>query len=473
MNRVFFCYMMAVFSILIMTSCSVRKAAPVSSVEKAADVLVQLEDSLRGGHLGLLVMEAETGKVLAEHNSHKYFVPASNTKLLSLYAGLKYLGDSLPGLYYYDAGDTMYVQPTGDPTLLARDYKIHPVMNWLAGVNKPVVFDASNWRAERYGRGWTWSDYQASYQQERSALPVYGNMMPVRFTAKGDSVNFEGTKIWAVTPHLVLGENTADRVWQMKPESLAYFHTPQSRQNIINRNYAANGYEVNYNGRDTAFAAYIPFVTHGIKTGVEILRARLNKSENQFIVRNVSTGGGKLFNRKPSTIYSQPLDSMLRPMMHRSDNFFAEQTLLMASQAFLGFMSERAMIDTLLKTDLKGMPDKPVWVDGSGLSRYNLFSPADFVWLLDKLRNEFPIERIKAILPTGNAGTLTNYYTALNGKIFAKTGTLSGQVALSGYLYAKSGKLLLFSALVNNHNMEAPMVRRMVERYLMGVWEGN
>jgi D-alanyl-D-alanine carboxypeptidase/D-alanyl-D-alanine-endopeptidase (penicillin-binding protein 4) len=46
-------------------------------------------------------------------------------------------------------------------------------------------------------------------------------------------------------------------------------------------------------------------------------------------------------------------------MMHRSDNFFAEQTLLMASNEKLGFMSDRAMIDTLLKTDLKDIPQNP------------------------------------------------------------------------------------------------------------------
>jgi D-alanyl-D-alanine carboxypeptidase/D-alanyl-D-alanine-endopeptidase (penicillin-binding protein 4) len=102
-----------------------------------------------------------------------------------------------------------------------------------------------------------------------------------------------------------------------------------------------------------------------------------------------------------------------------------------------------------------------------------MLSPADFVWLLDKIKKEFGMDRVKGIMQTGNTGTLTNYYKDLTGKMYAKTGTLSGQVALSGYLYAKSGKLLLFSALVNNHNTEAARVRRQIEKYLIGIWEGN
>lgn len=466
-NKYFSFYLIAIFGIAV--GCK----APQQIVAKPANAAQQLEDSLFGGHLGILVMEAESGKILAEHNSHKYFVPASNTKLVSMYAGLKYLGDSLVGLRFYDAGDTIYAQPTGDPTILASDYKMHPVLNWMANINKPIVMDASKWRAERYGRGWTWSDYQASYQQERSALPVYGNMMPLMFTAKGDSTYYGGAKRWETTPKLTLGEHTKEQVWQVQPESLSYIYMPQLRFNTISRNYAANGYEVKYNGRDTVFETEIPMVTHGIKTAVEILRARLNKNETDIIIRNSASAQPQTSNLKQQTLKSQPLDSMLKPMMYRSDNFYAEQTLMMASTEFLGYMSDRAIIDTLLKSEFKDMPDKPVWVDGSGLSRYNLFSPADFVWLLNKMRNEFEMERIKAILPTGNAGTLKNYYKSLNGKIFAKTGTLSGVVGLSGYLYAKSGKLLLFSALVNNHNMEGPAVRRLVERYLLGVWEAN
>ncbi len=443
-------------------------SAPSKARLGKQNVLKDLEDSLGGGHLGVLVVEAATGRQLAEISSHKYFVPASNTKLLSLYAGLKYLPDTLIGLRYYDAGDTLYARPTGDPTLLADEYKIHPVMDWLKRAKKPVVMDASNWKAERYGRGWTWSDYQAGYQPERSALPVNGNLMPVVFTAKGDSSNYDGQKKWMVTPNLQLGKDG----WTLPAESLSFVYTPGTRFNRISRNYSSNGFEVNYNGRDTSFTTEIPFVTYGIKTGIEMLRARLNKTENELVISKPA-GVSKILNIQYKILHSQPLDSMLRPMMHRSDNFYAEQTLLMASNEFLGYMSDRDMIDTMMKTDFKDMPDKPVWADGSGLSRYNLQSPANYVWLLEKMRREYSMARLMDILPTGNDGTLTNYYKELSGKMFAKTGTLSGVVALSGYLYAKSGKLLIFSVLVNNHNTEAARVRRQVERFLLGVWEGN
>jgi D-alanyl-D-alanine carboxypeptidase/D-alanyl-D-alanine-endopeptidase (penicillin-binding protein 4) len=172
---------------------------------------------------------------------------------------------------------------------------------------------------------------------------------------------------------------------------------------------------------------------------------------------------------KFKTIYSRPTDSLLKVMMHRSDNFFAEQTLLMVSNEKLGVMNDEKIIDTLLKTDFKDLPQKPRWVDGSGLSRYNLFSPQDFVSILEKMKNEFGMERIKAILATGGTGTISSYYKADSGFIYAKTGTLSGVVALSGYLYTKKGKLLIFSTLINNHQASATAVRRAVEFFLQSI----
>jgi D-alanyl-D-alanine carboxypeptidase/D-alanyl-D-alanine-endopeptidase (penicillin-binding protein 4) len=141
----------------------------------------------------------------------------------------------------------------------------------------------------------------------------------------------------------------------------------------------------------------------------------------------------------------------------------------MVSNHLMGIMNEAKIIDTLLKTDFIDLPQKPRWVDGSGLSRYNLFSPQDFVTILNKMANDFGMERLRQIFPTGGEGTMRNYFRADSNYIFAKTGTLSGVVSLSGLLYTRKNKLLVFSIIVNNHRSSATDIRRAVERFLQGI----
>jgi D-alanyl-D-alanine carboxypeptidase/D-alanyl-D-alanine-endopeptidase (penicillin-binding protein 4) len=158
-------------------------------------------------------------------------------------------------------------------------------------------------------------------------------------------------------------------------------------------------------------------------------------------------------------------------MMHNSDNFFAEQTLLMASNEHLGYMNDEKIIDSILNSDLIDVPQRPKWVDGSGLSRYNLFTAQSFVYILNKMKKEFGFERMKVILPTGGEGTLSSYYKKDAGFIYAKTGTLSNNCAISGYLVTKKGKLLIFSILANNYITGATPVRKAVEQFLQQLRE--
>ena len=143
--------------------------------------------------------------------------------------------------------------------------------------------------------------------------------------------------------------------------------------------------------------------------------------------------------------------------------------MIMASNERLGKMNTGLMIDSMMKSALAGIPQKPTWVDGSGLSRYNLFTPEDFIWLLRQMKDEVGLERLKTILPAGNEGTLTGYYTDQPDHIFAKTGTLTGVVALSGYIITSKNKLLVFSILVNNHRASASEVRRAVEKFVIAL----
>ncbi len=153
-------------------------------------------------------------------------------------------------------------------------------------------------------------------------------------------------------------------------------------------------------------------------------------------------------------VWSGSLDSLLRPMMFNSDNFLAEQ--------LWRTIKKQTSLDTLFK----GSATQPSWVDGCGLSRYNLFTPQQFIYVLNKIYSDAGVNRIKTIFPTGNRGTLRNYYLREQGSVYAKTGTLTGVVALSGYLFTKNKKLLLFSVLVNNHNTKASIIRRRVERFI-------
>ena len=90
-------------------------------------------------------------------------------------------------------------------------------------------------------------------------------------------------------------------------------------------------------------------------------------------------------------VWSQPTDSVLRPMMYNSDNFFAEQLLLMVAEERTGVINDAAIIDSITQK----LKNKVVWVDGSGLSRYNLFTPDAFVEILDSMRVEFGMDALK------------------------------------------------------------------------------
>ncbi len=438
---------------LLLSSCSTQQ-----KLSKELKKNLLNDSAFTNAFVGVAVYDAEKKQFLYQHNSNKYFVPASNTKLPTLYAGLKYLGDSLIGLKYTEQNDTLFLQPTGDPTLLHPNYKQNPVIDFLKQQNKTLIISNSNWKAEALGYGWAWDDYLGYYMTERSSMPVYGNIIKwiqQRNVEKKETGNDTSVSVFT-DPEINWDAN---------------FSTKKSTAFDITRPRTENVYTI-HEGKEMKRELEIPFVTNGLQSALALLKDTLHKDiveTNDQISKNSERSRWTDF----KIIHSQPSDSMFRPLMHSSDNFFAEQILMMVSNILLGYMDEQRLIDTLLKTDLKGFPQKPKWVDGSGLSRYNLFTPEDFVWLLGKMKDEFGLERLKLLLPTGNEGTLRNYYKDESGLIFAKTGTLSGHVALSGFLITSKNKLLIFSVQVNNHYTSGTAVRRAVEKFLQKIRREN
>ena len=455
--------------LFILSACSVQKQIAKSAKDVVLDV-----KALKTAHIGISIFDPAANKYLYNYQGDKYFVPASNTKLPTCYAAMKYLGDSLVAGRIIEYRNDLIVYPSGDPTFLNEEFSYQPLLSQLKQKGKSIIIRFGAWRDEKWGSGWTWNDYKETYMAERSAMPMYGNIVKLlNIDESAMSVfGITDTARYTVLPKLFSNKIYWDYSYHFK--ELAKKHPGNYLlEKIKNRTF---GFKAGRNMETNNF-----FVTPDIEpqkiqkltfsTSPEITNKLLEDTiYKRAINENVYFDGHEILNNADLlVIHSQPTDSLLKPMMHRSDNFFAEQALLMVSNEKLGYMNDEKIIDTLLKTDFKDLPQKPRWADGSGLSRYNLFTPQDFVAILNKMKNEFGMERIKTILATGGEGTISNYYKADSGYIYGKTGTLAGVVAFSGFLYTKSGRLLIFSTLINNHQTSSTEVRRAIEKFLQEV----
>jgi D-alanyl-D-alanine carboxypeptidase/D-alanyl-D-alanine-endopeptidase (penicillin-binding protein 4) len=155
---------------------------------------------------------------------------------------------------------------------------------------------------------------------------------------------------------------------------------------------------------------------------------------------------------------SAPLLDDIRVINKTSENLHAELALRLAGKlrgnggSFEGGIA--AVKQFLLQAGLKD--DEFTFLDGSGLSRRDLVTPAATVQLLIYATRQPWGPAFEESLPvSGVDGSLTDRFqkTPTAGLIHAKTGSLSHVNALSGYGQTKSGKRFVFSIFCNNHNV--------------------
>jgi D-alanyl-D-alanine carboxypeptidase/D-alanyl-D-alanine-endopeptidase (penicillin-binding protein 4) len=370
---------------------------------------------------GFYLMDAQSGNLILSRNADHYFTPASNTKILTLAACLTVLGDSLTGVEYRAEKNNLTIRGAADPTFLHPKFEYwQPVYHFLASQKDATVINYTQrpFTEKRFGAGWCWDDYDTQYQPERSIMPIFGNCFEVEtnpFTNKCFT-------------------------------NPAYFNNYQSdifeatREEFSNKWTAAN--------LDPAEVQTIPFVT----------------SENLIVRLLADTLPAQKIELAPNlpqqdqtkewqTITSCPVDTVYRWMMYESDNFFAEQLLIMAAMKKLGITSQDSIIKWTINSAFPPSTTPPRWVDGSGLSRYNLITPRYLCRVLSQLYHTQTQERLFSLFPAGGLrGTIKGWYGSDTGKayIFAKTGSMSGVHCLSGYILTKSGKILIFSFMHNN-----------------------
>ena len=374
---------------------------------------------------GLIVYNPRTKDTIFSHNAERYFTPASNTKIFTLYTALQYLPKKIPALKYAVHQDTLIVRGTGDPSFLHPYFKDSTALKFMQKYNA-IKLVTDNYSDEKFGPGWAWEDYDTYFSPERSAFPMYGNVVTI--------YNADSLKTY---PEFLVSQTSL---------------TSSKR----NRDFNTNRFYYKQNQNDTI---EVPLVLK--ESMLKALWDNLIPNRVTFIPNTTIKTEHTLYNNvKPDSLYKR--------MMHQSDNFLAEQILALASSTISDTLDTDHIRKEVLQEQLKDLKQQPEWVDGSGLSRYNLFTPLSFVQVLEKLYNELPRKSLFNIFPTGGeSGTIKNWYDNKDKPfVYAKTGTLKNNHALSGYLITNSNDILIFSFMNNNHVKSLSKVKENMQTIL-------
>lgn len=393
------------------------------------------------GFTGVMIYDPQKKKVIYEYNSHKYFTPASNTKLLTFYTGLQILGDSVPALEYTLQNDSLIFRGTGDPSLLNPYLPSSGVLAFLKNIKADLYYLPPKTEETFFGPGWAWDDYNDYYSVERSALPVYGNETSFK--------TYKFQELPEVYPSIFKDSLVPDSLLQKK----------------IRRDLSKNlfYYPAEFDLPD--LEQTIPFKTSS-ETAIALLSDTINRP-----IRILKPNPSFNLDR---TLFSIPTDSLYKRMLQESDNFIAEQILMLAAHEISDTLKVANAIRHMKKNYLQDLPDEVKWVDGSGLSRYNLTTPANMVSLLEKIQHEVSYERLFHLLPAGGkSGTLKNQYKSEEPFIFAKTGSLSNNHSLSGFLKTKKGKILIFSFMNSNYVVPSAVLKQEMENILRAIRNNN
>ncbi|HGY56805.1 MAG TPA: D-alanyl-D-alanine carboxypeptidase/D-alanyl-D-alanine-endopeptidase [Caldithrix abyssi] len=450
-----------------------------------------LEDpNLQFAHIGIYVEDLQSGEVIFRHNIRKLLVPASNMKLFTSAAALVKLGPDfhfLTEFYYGDSlrnghlqGD-LIVRGKGDPTIGGRFYgdsTLAVFEGWAdslhnLGINTiegDLVGDVSYFSGPPLRYGWEWDDEPFYYAPQIDALSFNENCVDLTISAGkniGDSVE---VGINPLTDYVRI-INTARTV---SSDSLSRLRVFRERgQNVIFvQGTVKQGQTLTESITVERPALYFLQELKKVlfKKGIEVQGDIRITSHNQ-LQQNPTL--------KQLFAYASPsLKDIVRELNKKSNNFYAEQILSTLGAEILkeGSAEKGREVVTSWLSSMGVAKNEFIMADGSGLARKNMIAPIATATLLRYMYHRSEFTDYLASLPiAGVDGTISRQLkgTVAEGRIFAKTGTVTRVRALSGYVKTTSGRMLLFVTMFNNYPVPTSYIKQIQDRIclLLSTWD--
>jgi D-alanyl-D-alanine carboxypeptidase/D-alanyl-D-alanine-endopeptidase (penicillin-binding protein 4) len=499
-------------------------AAPVKPLQDRIAGVLNAPDLARG-FWGIEVVSLSslktTGKTLYSQNADKLFSPASNTKLFTTAAALALIGpdykfrttvETTGTLDRYGRlnGDLVLVGH-GDPNLSGRElpYDLHTqrnddpiqalealadalVQKGVKFIDGDIVADDSYFAFERYGEGWSQDDLVWADGAPVSALTINDNVVFVNIlpadragekafvsvkpfadyyrldnriittpagTGRKFFVNREpGSMVLTLWGNMPLGDAGANEALAI--EDPAEFAAGLFRQLLEKRGIVIYGHQ---RTRHTELATLSTFSVNAVAPS---RGGRDNDGPSSPLKAS-----------QPITLASYESKALLqdiRVINKVSQNLHAEILLRLLGRERGNAGTVEGGLEVLrgFLTKAGVSSDEYVFYDGSGLSRQNLVTPHAIVQLLRYCSTQPWGADYKATFSiSGVDGSLTERFNSprLRNRVMAKTGSLGGVKALSGYATTDTGQEVVFSILSNNFNLPAKRVTDAIDELVQAI----
>jgi D-alanyl-D-alanine carboxypeptidase/D-alanyl-D-alanine-endopeptidase (penicillin-binding protein 4) len=472
-------------SLASLCACLLIVSAPAGG-QSLADRLDRRLDGPGLEHLlwGVAVTDLD-GHLLYGRNADRLFIPASNTKLVVSIVANTLLGPAftVPSSAYGSGpvangvlqGD-LVLYGRGDPTFSKRCYdadttrpgvcdtepaaKLRDLAHQLHDrgvrvVAGDVVGDGSYFDPQVIHPGWENYDLGWWYAAPVSGLGFNDNAVDFHEVA-GDSVGAAAQL--TLTPdigaftlenHAEVSARGSRRTFDIfrTGDGLGYLAIGALPAGSSPRNESAAVVDPN---RYAALAFRRELAAVGI-----LVRGQTRSTVDSFTYRAARA------TPPLAEVQSRPLKDWLFPILSPSQNWFAEMTLKQLGKRFggAGSWAEGRAVERRFLIDSVGIDSTEFSLqDGSGLATNNFVAPLAFTRLLAFTHKHVNFAAINAGLPqSGKPGTLRDRFagTPAANAVRAKTGSINGVNALSGFVERPDGSTIVFSVMANHHTLSS------------------
>lgn len=419
---------------------------------------------------GILIQPLSSTATLYSRDAQKYFIPASNVKLLTTAAALQKLGADfrIKTSVYSGENGSLYVAGRGDPSITEAQLQSLAQQLKRRGVDRvnELIGDDSYFQGSAVNPHWEWEDAQAGYGAPINSLIFNQNAIELLLSPQELG---QPLKVTFAEPKLA-------NQWQIQNNSVT---VAQNESEFIEVGREFDRPAIRVSGQlkvgaesESAYVAVVNPTNNFLQHFQQVLAAE-GIPVKQALVASVSGN----FNQELATVESPPLAELVIETNLESNNLYAEVLLRLLGKVTDNVPQQQEDTDEIglkeLKTALTKLgvnPNSYILTDGSGLSRHNLISPEALVQTLRFMANSPAASIYRQSLPiAGESGTLKNRLNSTPNRVIlqAKTGTLSGVSALSGYIEVPDYEPLVFSIIVNQSGLSAASMRSATDEIVL------